>query len=99
MSKVIVLHGTGRSGTTVLNNILVNHPDLAWLSNYQVYALRFPILSFLNRFVSHSVDLNSTTRGRFRVHSSNEPYAMWRKFYPNFQDDVDVPSGTPYRVQ
>lgn len=83
----------------MLNNILVNHPDLAWISNYQVYALNFPILSLANRFVNHSVDLNRKDRNKFMVHSSNEPYAMWKKFYPNFNKEGGTPSGEPFQLE
>ena len=99
MPKTIILHGTGRSGTSMLNNIMVNHPDLAWISNYQVYALKFPQISFANRFVKHSVDLNNKYRNKFLIHSSNEPYALWQKFYPNFNEPGAKPIGDPYQLE
>jgi len=99
MSKIIILHGSGRSGTTMLNNILVNHPDLGWLSNLQLYALNYPIVSYLNRFVNSNVDLNNLKRSKFSIHSCNEPYEMWKKYYPSFQKELNNPTGRPYALQ
>lgn len=99
MSKIIILHGSGRSGTTVLNNILVNHPDLGWLSNLQLRALNYPVISFLNRFVNYNVDLNNPKRGRLSIRSCNEPYDMWKKYYPAFQKEPNSPIGKPFQLQ
>ena len=99
MAKTIILHGTGRSGTSMLNNIMVNHPDLAWISNYQVYALNVPQLSYANRFVTHSVDLNTKNRSKFLIHSSNEPYALWEKYYPTINEKDATPLGKRFELE
>ena len=86
MSKVIILHGTGRSGTTLLNNLLVNHPSLTWFSNYQLLIKNCTAISTMNRFVNYSVDLNDKKRNKFAVHACNEPYAFWEMFYPGLTE-------------
>lgn len=35
LEKPIIIFGTGRSGTTIISDIIFQHEDLAWHSNYQ----------------------------------------------------------------
>ena len=34
IDNAILIHGPGRSGTTLLNSILALHKDLSWISGY-----------------------------------------------------------------
>jgi len=63
-----VIHGPGRSGTTLFNNILSLHPQLSWISGYVDRFPQCPALAFLNRLQSVSV-FERTTResGTFRA--------------------------------
>jgi hypothetical protein len=46
LEKPIIIFGTGRSGTTVISEIIFQHEDLAWHSNYQEL---FPKFAGINR--------------------------------------------------
>jgi len=45
ISKPIIIIGSGRSGTTIISEIIFSHENLAWPSNYQE---KFPFLSEIN---------------------------------------------------
>ncbi len=47
LKKPIIIFGTGRSGTTIISDIIFQHEDLAWHSNYQEL---FPKFAFVNYF-------------------------------------------------
>ena len=49
LQKPIILFGSGRSGTTIISEILFQHEDLAWHSNYQEIFPRFPQINYLRR--------------------------------------------------
>ncbi len=46
LEKPIIIFGTGRSGTTVISELIFQHEDLAWHSNYQEL---FPKFAGINR--------------------------------------------------
>ena len=45
VSNPVIIIGSGRSGTTILSEIIFNHEQLAWPSNYQEM---FPSLPQIN---------------------------------------------------
>jgi hypothetical protein len=47
LQKPIIIFGTGRSGTTIISDIIFQHEDLAWHNNYQEL---FPTTPFVNYF-------------------------------------------------
>ncbi len=49
LEKPIIIFGTGRSGTTVISEIIFQHEDLAWHSNYQELFPKFPPINYLRR--------------------------------------------------
>ncbi|HYK47709.1 MAG TPA: sulfotransferase [Parafilimonas sp.] len=49
LKKPIIFIGTGRSGTTVISEIIFQHEDLAWHSNYQELFPKFPAINYLRR--------------------------------------------------
>ena len=49
IQKPIFILGSGRSGTTLLYNLLSVHPDLCWFSNITDAHASFPHLAFLHR--------------------------------------------------
>ncbi len=49
LKKPIILFGTGRSGTTVISDIILHHEDLAWHSNYQELFPKSASINYLRR--------------------------------------------------
>src|SRR4051812_1590296 len=49
LQKPIILFGSGRSGTTIISEVLFQHEDLAWHSNYQELFPGFPQINYLRR--------------------------------------------------
>lgn len=49
LEKPIILFGSGRSGTTIISEILFQHEDLAWHSNYQEIFPQLPQINYLRR--------------------------------------------------
>ena len=49
LEKPIILFGSGRSGTTIISEILFQHEDLAWHNNYQEIFPALPQINFLRR--------------------------------------------------
>ncbi len=49
LQKPVILFGSGRSGTTIISEILFQHEDLAWHSNYQEIFPRIPQINYLRR--------------------------------------------------
>ncbi len=49
LEKPIINFGTGRSGTTVISEIIFQHEDLAWHSNYQELFPKFIPINYMRR--------------------------------------------------
>jgi len=49
LEKPIIVFGTGRSGTTIISEIIFQHEDLAWHSNYQELFPKFAGINYLRR--------------------------------------------------
>ena len=49
ISDAVVLHGPGRSGTTLFSRILSTHSAFAWISGYVNRFPGYPVLSVFNR--------------------------------------------------
>jgi hypothetical protein len=49
LEKPIIIFGTGRSGTTVISEIIFQHEDLAWHSNYQELFPKFAGINYMRR--------------------------------------------------
>ncbi len=49
LEKPIILFGSGRSGTTIISEILFQHEDLAWHNNYQEIFPTLPQINYLRR--------------------------------------------------
>jgi hypothetical protein len=49
LDKPIIIFGSGRSGTTVISEIIFHHEDLAWHSNYQELFPKFAGINYMRR--------------------------------------------------
>ncbi len=49
LRKPIIIFGTGRSGTTIISDIIFQHEDLAWHNNFQELFPRIPQVNYLRR--------------------------------------------------
>jgi len=55
LEKPIIVFGTGRSGTTIISDIIFHHEDLAWHSNYQELFPRFAGINYVRRIFDNSL--------------------------------------------
>lgn len=49
LEKPIIIIGSGRSGTTIISEIIFQHEDLAWHSNYQEIFVFTPLINLLRQ--------------------------------------------------
>jgi len=79
IKNAIIIHGPGRSGTTLLNSIMSTHSDLAWISSW---VNRFPswyLLSCFNVF-------RKGKDGRSKLPKPTEAYHFWLHYLPQFNE-------------
>ena len=50
LEKPILIFGSGRSGPTILSEIIFQHEDLAWHSNYQEILTKSTRINYFRRF-------------------------------------------------
>ncbi len=55
LEKPIIIFGTGRSGTTVISEIIFQHEDLAWHSNYQELFPKFAGINHMRRLFDNNL--------------------------------------------
>jgi hypothetical protein len=53
LDKPIIIIGSGRSGTTIMSEIIFQHEDLAWHSNYQEVFVFTPLINYLRHFFNN----------------------------------------------
>lgn len=49
LQKPVIIFGTGRSGTTVISDIILHHEDLAWHNNWQELLPKSATINYLRR--------------------------------------------------
>jgi hypothetical protein len=87
IKKAIIIHGTGRSGTTLLNSIISCHPSLGWISGYLDKFPEYPRLSHFNKILDSDF-LKFHLRNLKGVPKSAEAYQFWNYYLNNF-DNID----------
>jgi hypothetical protein len=70
IKKPIFLIGSGRSGTTILYNILSLHPDTCWFSNISNKYQRTCVLAFLHNFIGLPLKRNKLKRNILKSSTS-----------------------------
>lgn len=78
----IVIFGTGRCGSTLLQEILSYHPEVAWLSEY---AGRNPNNPQINRFLLSLLSIPLVGRLLRRHRPPTECYDFWEHYIPGFR--------------
>ena len=94
IKNAIIIHGPGRSGTTLLSNILSLYSGFYWISGYNNKFPSLPSLSIFNNLLKfHSFE--KYTRGKQKFPRPAEAYDFWNYYIPNFNnpdliiDDID----------
>lgn len=83
IEKAIIIHGPGRSGTTLLNSIICSHPCLGWVSGYLNKFPRYPRLSYFNRI--NDIEFFKTNFAKLKLFpKSVEAYHFWDYYLDNF---------------
>lgn len=80
----IIIHGPGKSGTTLLNDILALHPQLFWISTYTNKLPALPVLSILNNFQSIPW-IEKKTRGKQNFPRPAEPFNYFSHHITDFR--------------
>lgn len=80
----IFIIGTGRSGTTLVYELLANHPDLAWISNLTNRWPHRPELAWLSNLTNYALRGNQL-RKRTYVPRPVEGYGAWSACFPGFE--------------
>lgn len=84
LQKPIIIFGAGRSGTTVISEIIFQHEDLAWHSNYQELFPKFAAINYLRRIFDNKlwrvIGMNTQNNRSFRNYMLFRPierYDFW----------------------
>ncbi|WP_146090627.1 sulfotransferase [Aureitalea marina] len=89
LKHAIVIHGPGRSGTTMLDNILSIHQDFYWISSYLNKYPKCTELSILNRLTRIGFLERNLRKNRY-FPKPNEAYDFWRSKFSNFNAGEQV---------
>src|SRR4051812_42559657 len=93
LEKPIIIFGSGRSGTTIISEIIFQHEDLAWHSNYQELFTHSTLINYLRRLFENKwwrlvkfwsfVGVSKNTRQKWGsylnlfIFNPIERYAFW----------------------
>ena len=85
LDKPIIFIGSGRSGTTILSDIVLRHPDLAFPSNYLEFAPSLPVMNLIRLVFDNKMwrIFGRRTYNRSPLNPNNytfrptEGYRMW----------------------
>lgn len=84
LREPIVITAPGRSGTTLLYNIMTKHPDLAWVSSWVVRMPQFPWLSAFSRL--DDTPLAPLMKKIPKSPIPSEAIGFWLHFFPGYWD-------------
>lgn len=81
ITKPIIIFGTGRSGTTVLQQMLSQHPRLAWMSEL---CDRYPDTLIFNKILMKFLDFPPLERILRKKIQAGECYKFWEYYSKGF---------------
>jgi hypothetical protein len=85
----IIIHGPGRSGTTLLSNILSLYSKFFWISGYNNKFPFLPSIALLNNLLRF-YPIEKYTRGIQNIPRPAEGYGFWTYFIHNFnKSDIE----------
>lgn len=86
IKNAIIVHGPGRSGTTLLSNILALHPDLGWISSY---VNKYPTKTFLAHAnkIQNWGSIERWNRDKSSFPRPTEAYNFWLHYIPLFNNN------------
>lgn len=87
IKNAIIIHGPGRSGTTLLSSILSLHKDFYWISGYVNRYPQAPFLSIFNNFQQIN-KFESFSRGKNKFPRPAEAYAFWNHHFKEFNQSL-----------
>lgn len=86
LQKPIIIFGTGRSGTTIISDIIFQHEDLAWHNNYQELFPNNPYVNYFRRLFDNKlwrhIGMNTQNNKGFinyMIFRPIERYNFWEK--------------------
>jgi hypothetical protein len=85
INQPLFILGPGRSGTTLLLNMLAMHPALGWFSGWTNRVPGLPQLAFLSRIQNYST-IERITRNRRKWPRPGETYRIWDRCFPGFSN-------------
>ena len=59
LEKPIIIFGSGRSGTTIISEIIFQHEQLAWHNNYQELFTHSALINYVRRIFDNKFCFNS----------------------------------------
>ncbi len=83
IKNALIIHGPGRSGTTLLVNILALHEKIGWLSSYVDRFPKYPILTSFNKMQEVSA-FEVWNRNKTKFPRPSEAYNFWLHHVPEF---------------
>jgi omega-hydroxy-beta-dihydromenaquinone-9 sulfotransferase len=98
LQKPIIFIGTGRSGTSVISEIIMRHKDLAFPSQYQDKFYKYPKINLIRtlfennywRIFGQKKQLNKVSIINKIIFKPSEAYQMWKYLTGN---DIDFSRG------
>ena len=88
IDRPIFIVGSGRSGTTILYNLLCGHANLAWFSNYSQRWPKYPQLALLSWFYTIEPLRRRSIKG---LPIPAEAHALWDYCKPVSDSPGDPP--------
>ncbi|PNQ72091.1 hypothetical protein C1T31_13375 [Hanstruepera neustonica] len=87
IKNAIIIHGPGRSGTTLLSSILSLHEDLSWISGYVNKYPNHLELTCINKLQNY-LGFEKFSRNIRRMPRPSEAYNFWTYYIPDFNSEV-----------